>query len=73
MIRLNITLPNDLGERLRKVKNKSRFIAEALREKMEREKRIEIERLLKEGYRATAQEDKEIVEDWEKADLKEWE
>lgn len=73
MIRLNITLPDDLVELIKKEKNKSRFIAEALREKIAREKKREIERLLKEGYRETTRDDKKIVKDWEKTKLEGWE
>jgi metal-responsive CopG/Arc/MetJ family transcriptional regulator len=73
MIRLNITLPDDLVEQLGKEKNKSRFIAEALREKIEREKKREMESLMKEGYSEAARQDKKLVKDWEKADIEEWE
>ena len=73
MIRLNITLPVDLMEQIRKEKNKSRFIAEALREKINREKRKETERLMKEGYSASSREDKKLTSEWEEADLEEWE
>ena len=73
MIRLNITLPVDLMEQIRKEKNKSRFIAEAVREKIEREQKREMERLMKEGYSETARQDKKLVKDWEKADSEEWE
>ena len=73
MIRLNITLPVDLIEQIRKEKNKSRFIAEALREKINRDKRKETERLMKEGYSASSREDKKLTSEWEKADLEEWE
>lgn len=73
MIRLNITLPDDLVEQLRQKKNKSRFIAEALKEKINREKRKETERLMKEGYSASSREDQKLTAEWEKASLEEWE
>ena len=73
MIRLNITLPEDLVKELRQEKNKSRFIAEALREKIIRTKRKETERLMKEGYSASSHEDKKLTSEWEKANIEEWE
>ena len=73
MIRLNITLPDELARQLRQEKNKSRFIAEALREKINREKREETERLMKEGYIATSHEDRSLAAEWEKASIEEWE
>jgi metal-responsive CopG/Arc/MetJ family transcriptional regulator len=73
MIRLNITLPEDIVKQLETKKNKSRFIAEALREKIEREKRKKVESLLKEGYRANSSQDKELTTDWDKVSIEEWE
>lgn len=73
MIRLNITLPEEIVKLLEAQKNKSRYIAEALREKIEREKREKIECLLKEGYSTTSNEDKKLADDWDKTDIEEWE
>ncbi len=73
MIRLNITLPEEIVKQLEVKKNKSRYIAEALREKIEREKRAKVEHLLKEGYIASSSEDKELSADWDKASIEEWE
>ena len=73
MIRLNITLPDDLVKQLRQEKNKSRFIADALREKINRQNREKTEYLMKEGYSATSREDKKLTAEWEKASLEEWE
>lgn len=73
MIRLNITLPDDLVKQLRQEKNKSRFIADALREKINRENREKTECLMKEGYSAASREDKKLTAEWEKASLEEWE
>lgn len=72
MTRLNITLPDEIAKQLSEKHNKSRFIAEALKEKFEKEKRKKIERLLREGYKASSKEDKELNEDWEKASLEKW-
>ena len=72
MIRLNITLPEDVVRYLAEKQNKSRFIAEALREKLEREKREKIETLMAEGYKNAEPGDKKLDAEWEKASLEEW-
>lgn len=72
MKRLNITLPDDLEKEIESVSNKSRFIAQALREKFEREKRQKIDQLLIEGYQAAKEEDQTIDNDWQKATLRDW-
>ncbi|MFQ5868256.1 MAG: hypothetical protein ACE5IT_09755 [bacterium] len=36
MKRLNITLPEEINEQIKNLPNKSRFIAEALKEKLEK-------------------------------------
>lgn len=72
MVRLNITLPDDLGKELKKVSNKSRFISQVLREKLEIEKRQRLDKLLIEGYQDIRKEDKVLSQEWEKATLKDW-
>jgi len=72
MKRLNITLPDDIARKLANKHNKSRFIALALEEKFERERKKKIENLLLEGYKATSKEDAKLQSDWEKADLEKW-
>jgi len=72
MKRLNITLPDDIARKLANKHNKSRFIALALEEKLERERKKKIENLLLEGYKATSKEDAKLQSDWEKADLEKW-
>lgn len=72
MIRLNITLPEDVARYLAEKQNKSRFIAEALKEKLESEKRRKIEQLMVEGYKTTNQEEADLDAEWEKASLEEW-
>ena len=73
MIRLNITLPESVVKVLAEQRNKSRFIAEAVEEKFEREKRRKIEQLMVEGYQEAQKEGKMLRDDWEKAGLEEWE
>ncbi|TET45231.1 hypothetical protein E3J59_04090 [Candidatus Aerophobetes bacterium] len=72
MKRLNITLPDEVVREIKDLPNKSRFIAEALKEKLERIEREKLDRLLVEGYKATKEEDKRIDKEWEKITLEGW-
>lgn len=72
MKRLNITLPEEIIEEIKNVPNKSRFITQALKEKLERTKREKLDELLIEGYKATKEEDKRIDKEWEKVTLERW-
>ena len=72
MVRLNITLPEEIIKLLEEKKNKSRYIADALREKSDREKKEKIERLMKEGYSSTSSEDKQLSIEWDKTSIEEW-
>ena len=72
MARLNISLPNEIARKLASKHNKSRYIALALEEKLERERKEKIENLLLEGYKVTSKEDAKLQANWEKADLEQW-
>lgn len=72
MKRLNITLPEELTREIENISNKSRFIAEALKEKLTRIKKEKLNKLLAEGYKATKEEDKKINEEWENVALEGW-
>lgn len=50
-------------------KEQERFILEAIKEKVNREKKQGLQTLLVEGYRATAAEDLKITKEFEVADL----
>ncbi|MCX9082033.1 MAG: hypothetical protein OIN83_07530 [Candidatus Methanoperedens sp.] len=63
-VRVNITLPLEIAQMLRNVKNKSAFIAEAIRERIEREENANLIRELSEGYRARKKEDNELALEW---------
>jgi len=63
--RLNITLPKDVADRLRVKQNKSRFIAQALREKLDLEESAGRIRELAEAYRRASNEERELAEDWD--------
>ncbi len=64
-VRVNITLPLEIAEMLKNVKNKSSFIAEAIRERVEREEKANLKKELSEGYRVRKKEDKELSLDWD--------
>ena len=74
-VRLNITLPEELAEQLDKLvapKKKSRFIAEALRERVGKIQNEQLQKLLEEGYQATRQESLDIAKEFEPVDLEGW-
>ena len=71
---LNITIPEEVAKKLAPIRNKSRFIAEAVKEKIQREKRRKLEKLMIEGYQNSAKEDKDINEVWQQVNSDEgWE
>lgn len=72
MKRLNITLPEKIAQELKDIPNKSSFISEAVKEKLDRINKEKLDQLLIEGYKATRKEDKEINQDWEKITLEGW-
>ncbi len=71
-VRLNIVLPEEVANTLKKVSNKSNFIADVLREKFREVEKKRLDQLLIEGYEATRKEDNKINEEWEKATLEKW-
>ena len=54
----------EVAEMLRNVKNKSGFVAEAIRERIEREEKANLIKELSEGYRARKKEDIELALEW---------
>jgi Sec-independent protein translocase protein TatA len=64
-IRMNITVPIDIGKYLKGLKNASAFISEALREKFQRQEEEKKRKELDAAYRASAEEEKELLKDWE--------
>ena len=70
--RLNITLPEEIAQEIKDIPNKSRFISEAVKEKLDRINKEKLDKLLIEGYKATRKEDKEINQEWEKITLEGW-
>jgi len=70
--RLNITLPEKIAQEIKDIPNKSSFIAEAVKEKLDRINKEKLDKLLIEGYKATRKEDKEIDKEWERITLEGW-
>jgi len=70
--RLNITIPEEIAKKLNKISNKSKFIAEAVKEKLEKLEMQQLEKILVEGYEAVKEEDKKVNDDWEKITLEGW-
>jgi hypothetical protein len=64
-MRFNITLPKEIGVKLMASKNRSRVIAESLRETFDHEEQKRLELLLEEGYKASAKEDLELNKEFE--------
>ncbi len=64
-VRVNITLPLEIAEMLKNVKNKSAFIAEAIRERVEKEEKAHLIKELSEGYKVRKKEEKELSLDWD--------
>ena len=70
--RLNITMPESVAKKMDKIPNKSRFIAEAVEERLRRMEKEKLAKLLVEGYKATKEEDRAVNKEWEKATLEGW-
>lgn len=74
-VRLNITLPEALARQLDKLagaRKKSRFITEAVRERIEEIENEQLQKLLEEGYKAASGESLAITKEFEPVDLEGW-
>lgn len=74
-VRINVTLPRELiqiVDGISGARKRSSFIAEAIRFKIEGDKKAELEKQLVEGYQACRKESIEITEEFESADLEGW-
>jgi metal-responsive CopG/Arc/MetJ family transcriptional regulator len=72
MKRLNITLPERVAEAIAPYENKSRFIAEAIIEKIEKDKKEKMDTLLLEGYKSECGADEKTNKEFEAATLERW-
>ncbi|MGR3179146.1 MAG: hypothetical protein ACUZ8E_13930 [Candidatus Anammoxibacter sp.] len=73
MKRLNITLPDELCLKLKALPNKSRFIAETLNDKFDKEEQQMLDDLLIEGYKSSNKDDNKLNKEWENITLEGWE
>ena len=74
-VRLNITLPKELVVSLNKLAGsgkRSRFIKEAIKQRIEKKEKAELENALEEGYRAAGAQSLAITKEFESADLEGW-
>ncbi len=74
-VRLNITMPNNLASKLNsliKPRQRSKFIADAVHQKIKELEEIELHKQLEEGYKARKEESLKITKEFEKLDLREW-
>jgi metal-responsive CopG/Arc/MetJ family transcriptional regulator len=74
-VRLNITLPEDLLPDLEKVvktKKKSQFIAETLRQRLEKIRHEKIQKALAEGYSLMKNESRFLSKEFESIDIEGW-
>jgi len=74
-VRLNVTLPKEIAEQLDNLagtRKKSRFIAETLRQRIEKIQNEQLQTLLEEGYKAARQESLNITKEFEPVDLEGW-
>jgi hypothetical protein len=66
-VRTNITLPFEIADMLKNIKNKSSFIAETIKEKIEKEEKAWLIKELTEGYMTRKSEDKKLSHEWDTA------
>lgn len=64
-MRFNITLPTDIGIRLKSYKNQSRLIADSLRDTFAREEQERLNSKLAEGYSARARDDTSLNKEFD--------
>ena len=72
MRRLNITLPERVAEAMEAYQNKSRFITEAIIEKIKKDKKEKLDAQLIEGYKNEHSPDKKINQEWEDITMERW-
>lgn len=63
--KFSISLPEEVVQILSTVKNKSAYIAEAVREKKRNEEKKRLKRKLEVAYKEVAEEDYELYKEWE--------
>ncbi len=74
-VRLNITLPNNLAAKMNsfiKPRQRSRFIAEAVGQKITELEEFALQKQLEEGYKVRREESLNITKEFENLDLRGW-
>ena len=74
-IRMNITLPKEIVQALDELtgpRKRSRFISEAIRQRIEQLRNEELEKILEEGYQANKKESLALTKEFEAVDLEGW-
>ena len=75
MVRMNITLPEDLARQLDQLvgpRKKSHFITETLKERVRQIEEDELQKMLEEGYKTRKEESLSIAKEFEPVDLEGW-
>jgi len=75
VVRMNITLPEELARQLDKLiepKKKIQFIAKTLQQRIEKIQHEELQKTLEEGYKARKKESQSLAKEFEYADLEGW-
>ena len=75
MVRMNITLPEDLARQLDKLvgpRKKSRFITETLKERVKKIEEDKLQKMLEEGYKTRKEESLSVAKEFEPVDLEGW-
>ena len=75
MVRLNITIPENLAHQLNELvgpRKKSGFIAETLKQRIEKIQNKQMQRLMEEGYKDRKAESLAITKEFEPCDLEGW-
>ncbi len=75
VVRLNVTIPEELARQLDELvgpRKKSQFIAETLRQRIEKIQEEELNKILEEAYKARKQESLSIAKEFEVVDVEGW-
>jgi len=74
-VRLNITVSEDLANKLNRIagaRRKSQFISDAVKEKIEKIQHEELQKALEGGYKSRKKESLSMTEEFEFVDLEGW-
>jgi hypothetical protein len=72
---MNIKIPEELAKEMSKLtrsRTKSQFIAEAVRQKIEKVQSEKLQKSLEEGYKARRDENRSMAKEFEVTDLEGW-